>query len=235
MQDQLNIGNGKKSKKRKIINNILVDIGHVWAGPHNNEIEPVIAPVEEANDADTNSTTAPSLLVNGCETVAETVIELNDKNTTTDEEEDRSTSQTNTQGDKEDETTDRSIEATSATSNVTSPDGTIRTTSAKLCNKDGTPISDFFLPKSSTTAKAAAKAVVGGERPTECISPVARPVNNIVDKATNQTRTAPVRVSNPYNPPTTTHSDRCTVVQTRTDLSEEDAGGSAATQPTPDS
>ena len=225
MQDQSNMGNGKKAKKRKINNNILVDIGHVGEGPH--DIAPVFAPAEDANDADAVSTTAP---VTGCETVFETVIELNDSNTTTEDEEDGSTSQTNTQGDNEDETTDRLIEAISATSNVTSPDGTIRTTSVKLCNKDGIPIADIFLPKSSTTAKAAPKAVAGGERPIERNSPVARPVNNIVGKATNQTRTAPVRVSNPYNQPTTTHSVRRTAVQTRTDLPEEDAGGSTATQ-----
>jgi hypothetical protein len=186
-----NIGNGKKSKKRKTNNNILEDIEHVWAVPHNDDIGPVIAPAKDAHDTDTATTTAPSLLANGCKTVSETVIELNDKNTTTDYEEDGSTSHNNTQGDKEDEITDRLIEAMLATSNVTSPDGTIRTTSAKLCNKDGIPISDFFCPRGSTTAKAAAKAVVGGESPTERISPVARPVNNF-DQASKQTRTAPV-------------------------------------------
>ena len=225
MQDQSNMGNGKKAKKRKINNNILVDIGHVGEGPY--DIAPVFAPAEDANDADAVSTTAP---VTGCETVFETVIELNDSNTTTEDEEDGSTSQTNTQGDNEDETTVRLTEATSSTSNVTSPDGAIRTTLVKLCNKDGIPIADIFLPKSSTTAKAAPKAVAGGDRPIERNSPVARPVNNIVGRATNQTRTAPVRVSNPYNQPTTTHSVRRTAVQTRTDLPEEDAGGSTATQ-----
>lgn len=146
--------------------------------------------------------------------------------TTTDDEIDGSTSHNNTQGEVEDEITDRSIEATSASSNVTSPEGTSGPTSVPLCNKDGKQIHPFFLSQGSTNA------VAGDGIPAARIPLVARPDNTTVDQATNQTRTTPVRV-NPYNRPSTTQRDRSEAVSPRTDLTEEDTGDINASQSTP--
>jgi hypothetical protein len=106
----------------------------------------------------------------------------------------------------EDDITDRLIEATSASSNETSPEGTSGTTSVPLCNKDGKPIHPYFLSQGSTTViRTADKVVAGNGFPAARIPLAARPVNTTVDQATNQTRTAPVRV-NPYNRPSTTRA-----------------------------
>ena len=103
-----------------------------------------------------------------------------------------------------DDITERLIEATSASSNVTSPEGTSGTTSVPFCNKDGKKIHPFFLSQGSTTAISTAdKAVAGNGIPAARIPLAERPVNTTVDQATNQTRTTPVRV-NPYNRPSTT-------------------------------
>ena len=132
-----------------------------------------------------------------------------------------------------DDITERLIKATSASSNVTSPEGTSGTTSVPFCNKDGKKIHQFFLSQGSTTAISTAdKAVAGNGIPAARIPLAARPVNTTVDQATNQTRTTPVRV-NPYNQPSTTQRARSKAVPPRTDLTDTDTGGSNADQPAP--
>ena len=219
MQGQSNDDGAKLKRRKKHNNQKLDDIVHTWDIPRDDSVELNCAPAEDVQDAEPISTTAPSLPANGCNIEPEIY-------TTTDDEIDGSTSHNNTQGEVEDEITDRSMEATSASSNVTSPEGTSGTTSVPLCNKDGKQIHPFFLSQGSTDA------VAGDGIPAARIPLVARPDNATVDQATNQTRTAPVRV-NPYNRPSTTQRDRSEAVSPRTDLTEEDTGGINASQSTP--
>ena len=117
MQGQLNDDGSTLKRRKKHNNRKLDDIVHTWDIPREDSVDLNCAPAEDVQDAVPIDTTAPSLPANGCN--IEPVIY-----TTTDDEIDGSTSHNNTQGEVEDEITDRSIEATSASSNVTSPEGT---------------------------------------------------------------------------------------------------------------
>ena len=227
MQGQLN-DDGVTLKRRKTNNNQKLDDSVLtWDVPGEDGVDLNCAPAEDVHDAEPISTNAPSLPANGCNIGPENY-------TTTDDEDVGSTSHNNTQGEVEDDITDCLIEATSASSNVTSPEGTSGATLAPLRNKDGKTIHPYFLSQGSTTATSTAdKAVAGNGIPVARIPLAARPVNTTVDQATNQTRTTPVRV-NPYNRPSTTQRARSKAVPPRTDLTDTDTGGSNADQSAPE-
>ena len=134
---------GVTLKRRKTNNNQKLDDSVLtWDVPGEDGVDLNCAPAEDVHDAEPISTNAPSLPANGCNIGPENY-------TTTDDEDDGSTSHNNTQGEVEDDITDCLIEATSASSNVTSPEGTSGATSAPLRNKDGKTIHPSFFPKAA--------------------------------------------------------------------------------------